>query len=60
LAANLAKGTQAAALSPEQASDALAALQRLQRFYEATGRRVTLLAGIFKSCGSRERHPAQG
>jgi hypothetical protein len=47
--ADLAKG-QATALSPGQASDALAALQRLQRYYQDTGRRVSLLAGISEYC----------
>ena len=49
LVADLAKG-QAPALSPGQASDALAALQRLQRYYQDTGRRVSLLAGISEYC----------
>lgn len=42
----LAKGAQAARLSPGQATDALAALERLQRYYEATGRRVSLLGAV--------------
>jgi len=41
-----AKGSQAAALSATQSRDALAAFQRLQSFYQTTGRRVSLLAGI--------------
>jgi integrase len=52
LVADLAKGAQAAILSPGQATDALAALQRLQTFFEATGRRVSLLAGISEWCES--------
>jgi hypothetical protein len=48
----LATGSQAAALSPGQASDALAALQRLQRFYEATGHRISLLGAISEYCES--------
>ena len=36
----------AAALSATQSRDALAAFQRLQGFYQTTGRRVSLLAGI--------------
>ena len=47
--ADLAKG-QATALSPGQASDALAALERLQGFYASTGRRVSLLAGVSEYC----------
>jgi len=48
--ADLAKGSQAAALSPGQARDALAALERVQGFYVSTGRRVSLLAGISEYC----------
>jgi len=39
---DLAKGSQAAVLSAPQSRDALAALQRAQDFYEATGRRVSI------------------
>jgi integrase len=46
----LAKGSQASALSPGQAADALAALQRLQRHYVETGKRVSLLTGISLYC----------
>ncbi len=47
---DLVKSSQAAVLSPGQTSDALAALQRLQRFYRDTGQRVSLLAGISGYC----------
>src|ERR1700677_4592765 len=50
LVTELAKGSQATALSSKQASDALAALQRLDRFFQSTGRRVSLLAGISEYC----------
>ena len=46
----LANGSQAAALTATQSRDALAALERLQSFYQATGRRVSLLAGISDYC----------
>jgi len=46
LVRDLAKGSQVTALNPAQARDALAALERLADFYRATGRRVSLLAGI--------------
>jgi integrase len=46
LVKDLAKGSQVTALNPAQARDALAALERLTDFYRATGRRVSLLAGI--------------
>src|SRR5215813_13708530 len=41
IVAGPAKGAQSSVLSPGQAADALASLQRLQSFYEATGRRVS-------------------
>ena len=50
LVPKLYKGSQETALTPVQASDALAALARLQSFYEATGRRVSLLGGISEYC----------
>jgi integrase len=50
LVKDLAKGSQVTALTPGQATDALAALERLQRFYVDTGRRVSLLAGISEYC----------
>jgi integrase len=44
LVGDLARGSQVTALTPEKAKDALAALERLEEFYRATGRRVSLLA----------------
>jgi hypothetical protein len=44
LVKDLAKGSQVAALTPGQATDALAALERLRNFYQTTGRKVSLLA----------------
>jgi integrase len=52
LVKDLAKGSQATLLTPGQANDALAALERLQSFYVSTGRRVSLLAGISEYCES--------
>ena len=46
VARDLAKGSQAAVLSAPQSRDALAALQRAQDFYEATGRRVSMLIAV--------------
>ena len=46
----LANGSQAAALTASQSRDALAAFERLQGFYQASGRRVSLLAGISGIC----------
>jgi integrase len=51
----LAKGSKAAALTARQADDALAALRHLQTFYEATGKRVSLLEGISGYCGAVKR-----
>jgi len=42
----LAKGSQAAALTPKQAGDALAALERLQTLFQATGKRYSLLGAV--------------
>ena len=42
----LANGSQAAALNATQSRDALAAFERLQGFYQASGRRVSLLAAV--------------
>ncbi len=44
LVRDIADGSQTAALTPGQANDALAALQRLDGLYRDTGRRVSLLA----------------
>ena len=55
LVIDLAKGSQVTALTPKQASDALASLQRLDRFYEATGRRVSLLSGILEYCEAAQK-----
>ncbi len=46
LAKDLAKGSQATALTPGQASDALVALERLEAFRQSTGRRVSLLSAV--------------
>jgi hypothetical protein len=42
----LTNGSQAAALNVTQSRDALAALERLQGFFQASGRRVSLLAAV--------------
>jgi len=49
---DLAKGSQAMLLTPGQAVDAMAALERLQTFYVATGRRVSLLGAVSQFCES--------
>jgi integrase len=55
--ADLVKGRQNAAISPGQASDALAAFERLQRFHRDTGRRVSLLAAVSEWCESATKLP---
>lgn len=55
LVADLAKGSRVTALTPGQANDALAALERLQAFYQSTGRRVSLLAGISVYCEAQAK-----
>jgi len=42
----LSDGSQAAALNATQSRDALAAFERLQGFYQASGRRISLLAAV--------------
>lgn len=43
---DLANGSQAAALNVTQSRDALAAFERLQGFFQASGRRVSLLGAV--------------
>src|ERR1017187_28098 len=50
LVPKLAKGSRVTALTPGQANDALAALERLQGHYESTGWRVSLLAVASEWC----------
>jgi len=47
---NWRKAPMFTALTPKQATDALAALQRLQSHFQSTGRRISLLAGISEYC----------
>jgi len=46
LVKELAKGSQVTALTPRQATDALAAIERLQTYFQQTGRRVSILAAV--------------
>jgi hypothetical protein len=50
LAKDLAKGSQVAALTPGQATDALAAIDRLNRFYQSGGPRLSLLEAVSGYC----------
>ena len=45
-------------LTPGQTTDAMAALERLRSFYQATGRSSSLLAGISEFCEAAARLPA--
>jgi hypothetical protein len=47
---DLAKGRETAKLTPGQSSDALAALEGLQRFYQSTGLKVSLRAAVAEYC----------
>jgi hypothetical protein len=49
---DLGSGSQVTALTPGQANDARAALERVQAYYQATGRKVSLLVGISAYCDS--------
>jgi integrase len=55
LVKDIASGSQAAALSAGQAVDALAALERLQAFYQSTGTRLSLLRGISEYCEAADK-----
>jgi len=47
---DLAKGSDVPKLTAGQASDAIAALEGLQRFYQSTGRRLSLRAAVADFC----------
>lgn len=55
LVEDLAKGSQVPNLTPGQASDALAAFDRLQRFYQSTGTRLTLLETVSNYCEAMQK-----
>ena len=46
LVRDIANGSQAAAFSASQSRDALAALERLEAFYQSTGRKISLLGAV--------------
>ncbi len=54
----LAANSQAAMLTPSQATDSLAAIERLDSFYQATGRKLSLLAAVSEYCDSAAKLPA--
>jgi integrase len=55
LVKELAKGSQIPNLTAGQASDALAAFDRLQRFYQSTGSRLTLLRAVSDYCEAMQK-----
>ncbi len=57
LVKELANGSQIPSLTAGQASDALAAFDHLQRFYQFTGRRVSLLRAVSEFCEAQGRLP---
>jgi len=59
LVKELAKNSQAIMLTPAQATDALAAFERLGTFYQTTGRKVSLLAAVSEYCESSAKLPGQ-
>jgi len=59
LVKELARNSQAVMLTPAQATDALAALERLGTFYQTTGRKVSLLAAVSEYCESSAKLPPQ-
>lgn len=50
LAKDIYKGNHSAALNASQAADALASVERLQAFFKATGRRVSILGAVSAFC----------
>lgn len=57
LLGQLSKGSRVTALTPGQANDALAAYERLQRYYVATGRKLSLFAAVSDYAESAGRLP---
>jgi hypothetical protein len=55
LVKELANNSQAVMLTPAQASDALAAIERLGTFYQTTGRKISLLASVSEYCEAAAR-----
>ena len=50
LVKELARNSQAVMLTPAQASDALAAIERLNTFHQTTGRKISLLSAVSEYC----------
>ena len=59
LVKELANNSQAVMLAPAQASDALAAIERLRTFYQTTGRKVSLLAAVSEYCEAAAKLPGR-
>jgi integrase len=58
-AKELATNSQAALLTPSQATDALAAIECLAGFYQTTGLKVSLLASVSEYCEAKAKSPGR-
>ncbi len=56
----LAANSQAAMLTPSQATDAMVAFERLNTFHQDTGRKITLLAAVSEYCEAAVKAHARG
>lgn len=56
----LATNSQAAILTPAQATDALASIERLNTHYRDTGRKITLLAAVSEYCEAAAKVHGRG
>ena len=59
LVKELAKQSQVVMLTPAQANDAVAAIERLNTFYQSTGRRISLLATVSEYCEAAAKLPGR-
>lgn len=55
LVKDLAKGSAVAELTPDQARDAIAAIERLEAYHAATGKRIGLLAAVSEFADTSEK-----
>jgi integrase len=60
IVAELAKGTRAVQLTPGQVNDTVASLERLQAFFQQTGRNVSLLRVVSEWCDSSAKLHSKG
>ena len=55
LVKELANGSQSTLLTPAQATDALAAMERMHRFFQSTGKKLSLLVSVSEYCDAAEK-----